>query len=89
MLLGITLLVRGRVIIRAGERNDVKVGDLVMLLSPWSEDTGITKLVTKVSDIEDINGIPRIYLNLEGEQRSWPAYYVRVVSHAEKNKKDP
>jgi len=85
----ITLIVCGRAIIRPGERNEPKVGDLVMLLSPWSEDTGITKLVTSVSSIDDINGIARIYLNLEGEGRSWPAYYVRVVSHAEENKKDP
>ena len=89
MLLVIILVGCGRAIIRIGERNEVKVGDLVMLLSPWSEDTGITKLVIKVSNIEDINGIARVYLNLEGEGRSWPAYYVRVISHAEENKKDP
>jgi len=61
------------------------VGDLVMLLSPWKEDMGIAKVVTHVFENLDINGIRRIYVGLDGEQRSWETEYIRVISSIKKN----
>jgi len=65
--------------------DSIQVGDLVMLLSPWKEDMGIAKVVTHVFENLDINGIRRIYVGLDGEQRSWETEYIRVISSIKKN----
>ncbi len=69
-------------VVRGG---NIRVGDLVVLLSPWKEEMGIAKVVTHVYENLDINGMRRIYVGLDGENRSWDAEYVRVISSVKKN----
>ncbi len=66
------------------DKNKAFIGDLVMLLSPWREDTGIVRVVLGVEDHTMKDGTVSRFLKLNDDTVSWPVTYVRILSKAKK-----
>jgi hypothetical protein len=66
------------------DKEKPSVGDLVMLLSPWRDDTGLVRVVLGTSDHRQTNGTYNRFLKLNDDTESWPASYVRILSKAKK-----
>lgn len=73
----------GRLILVDNERKP-SVGDLVMLLSPWGQDTGVIRVVLGVKDHVMEDGVVNRFLRLDDDTMSWPVSYVRILSKAKK-----
>ena len=58
------------------------VGDLVMLLSPWGQDTGMIRVVLAVKDHALAGGTINRFLKLNDDISDWPVSYVRIISKA-------